>query len=996
MEDSKGCLIWTLVIVGWFILWGACMSIGDSTGLSPFIILLIFIGIILFVGGIGYSIYLAIDSAREKKKIEKANEIKAKYPTAYNQFVSKIKKEQDWYTPLSDFIIAEKVIERPIDTWREEEIKLIQEEKKRKENAEKSASIATLYPHGVNKLKTEKRVSSNEAIIAHEKEIQQYEEYYKKATEYDAWENDQSEFTKKCRQIGHETMPSFGHYKYNIPFKKIDDNGQLIEGDYLVWQFFAGAYCTERDLDYTDFNYIKQRTNNIKWFKEKKRYYLPSVYDSIKNFIIKIAEKHEVSVYLCASNKDWDADSLKYHYCLVEGAPFYNFPETIEICDPATESMMQEERLDHDERIRLSKRHIIVVEMQTDNNHLKEVCKKIIEENKTNHPLITYISFLKGFDRNEMIALIEKKNKEKAEEERKKEEERQLMQKKHDVEEIIKSLPALIDSNNIDQIETKIQYICDNIDFVSDEKKEVFEHSKSDYYNKKELGIPQKEELLFVNYDIPQLEVTEGHYAFVRMPQKGCIVWPYRRRTIARRGYTEPDFEITLKKYLSSKVSVLGDVNILPQDEVRPYEPDIAVVYTENGLNVRIDIEIDEPYAAITNKPTHYIGCGDEYRDANLNSLGWIVVRFSEHQVITYPIECVKYIAEIIKGIDCSFEMDILQNISKLKPEKQWSKIDCQKMAQKMLRQKYLNHNFGKTEESIYNNKDLKLTPFEASILDKVKHTIAVKPTHNTTIIEDDCDNDNNVLYNKANAFEQDKHIRFNPTLHVYTIDGIQYRSVSSVISDLFPEFDTDYWSEVKGSQRGILPQRIREEWDSKGQESRDVGTFLHQQIENYFLKRPIEYEYHYVYQGAFIREDFMVNIYPEFSYFEDFLREITINPYRSEWRIFDRTLKLAGTIDLISKNEDGSYNIYDWKRSSRLYQSNPYQSGLGRLCSLEDTPRNHYFLQQNLYKYILENQYGLRIHSMYLVGLHPSFGSFELIDVPEMKKEISWIIQMM
>ena len=139
-----------------------------------------------------------------------------------------------------------------------------------------------------------------------------------------------------------------------------------------------------------------------------------------------------------------------------------------------------------------------------------------------------------------------------------------------------------------------------------------------------------------------------------------------------------------------------------------------------------------------------------------------------------------------------------------------------------------------------------------------------------------------------------------------------------------------------------------------------------------------------------------MVNIYTEFSYFEDFLREITINPYRSEWRIYDRTLKLAGSIDLISKNEDGSYNIYDWKRSSRLHQSNPYQSGLGRLCSLEDTPRNHYFLQQNLYKYILENQYGLRIHSMYLVGLHPSFGSFELIDVPEMKKEISWIIQMM
>ena len=50
--------------------------------------------------------------------------------------------------------------------------------------------------------------------------------------------------------------------------------------------------------------------------------------------------------------------------------------------------------------------------MQTDNNQLKNVCKNIIEKNKNLKPLITYISLLKGFDREEMIELIEKRKKE--------------------------------------------------------------------------------------------------------------------------------------------------------------------------------------------------------------------------------------------------------------------------------------------------------------------------------------------------------------------------------------------------------------------------------------------------------------------------------------------------------------------------------------------------------------------------------------------------------
>ena len=996
MDDAKGCFLWAIAIVGWFILWGMCMSIGDASGISPFVILLIIVGVIVVIGGGGYLIYQRAESSREDKMKKKANEIKAQFPLAYQQYLQEINKGKSWLNTLSELEIAEKVLACPIESWRNKEEKLQQEKKERDEIIEKSTSIAIHYPHGILKWKEKHSPYSHEAIIEHEDEIRQYEEYYKIAKEFDDWENEQSEFTKTCRNIGPQLMPTFGYYKYNIPFDGPNDDGGIDKGEYLVWQYFAGSYCLESDLDYTDFEYIKQRTNNIDSFKKRERYYLPSVYESIKDFINKLAETYDVSVYLCANNNDWDAVSLNYHYCQVKGTPFYELPESIEVCDPSVDALTFDEVLDYNEYPEFKNQHVIIIEMQTDNSHLIEVCKNVIERNKNKHPLITYISFLKGYDRDEMLEIIEEKNKEKAEEERKQQEERELMLKQQDVKDNIKGLPSIIESNNIEQIESKIQYINDNIDFATDEEKEKFEQIKVDYKNKKALGIPQKEELLFVNYNIPKIKDEDGSYVIVRMPQKGCIVWPYRRRTIARRGYMESDFENKLKKHLTPKVNVFGDVNILPQDGVRPYEPDIALVYSENGLNVRIDIEIDEPYAAVTNKPTHYIGCGDESRDANLNCLGWIVIRFSERQVFQQTIECVKFVVDLIKSIDNTFDVLELANIQALTPERQWTRIDCQRMAAERFRQQYLDHEFGRTEESLYDIQDLKLTSFETSILEKVKPAKVTCPVYKTTIIEEDCNNDNLLLYNEVNRYEQDAHIRFDAAQHVYTVDGIQYKSVSSVISDLFPEFDTEYWSSIKGQQRGVPPQQVAEEWDVKGQQSREVGTFLHQQIENHFLKKPVDREYHFYYQGDYVHEDCIIDIDWEISFFEEFLNETKINPFRTEWRIFDKSLKLAGTIDLITQNEDGSFSIYDWKRSSRLFQENHFQHGIGKLGLLEDTPRNHYFLQQNLYRYILEHQYGLNIQTMRLVGLHPDYCGYEVIEVPKMDKEISIIIQMM
>lgn len=561
----------------------------------------------------------------------------------------------------------------------------------------------------------------------------------------------------------------------------------------------------------------------------------------------------------------------------------------------------------------------------------------------------------------------------------------------------LNELTALVDQKKVDDAEAKVQSINEEIKYASLAEKETFEKIKIDFEKKKESGIPQDEKLCYVNFEIPSKKTEEDSYAIVRMPRKGCIVWPYRRKTIARRGYLESSFENRLKEFIGQQARVLGDVNILPQNDVRPFEPDIAVIYAKNGLNVRIDIEIDEPYAAITNKPTHYIGCGDEYRDANLNCLGWIVIRFSEKQVFQQTKSCVKFLFNIIKSIDNSIIIPAeVADAPILNPEKQWTMIESQKMANDKERQKYLHHEFGITEESHYGVKDLKLTPFEVSILDEVEH-VAFVPTnqHDIKISDDNYYSENSFSYNGKNAFEQDQHVIFERLSHVYSIDGIQYKAVSNLISELFPVFDSYYWAEIKANQRGVDTQQVIEEWDAKGQEAREAGVFLHQQIENFFLEQPLCHLYHFQYDGVFVNIDKTIDIQKEYGFFKQFIKDHPVTPFRTEWKIFDRSTKIAGTIDLICKNGDG-YDIYDWKRSSKIHRPNPYQCGLGTLSHLEDTSLNHYKLQQNLYRYMLENQYGMNIKSMKLVILHPDFNSYEIIDVERMDNEIKTIIRML
>ena len=84
-------------------------------------------------------------------------------------------------------------------------------------------------------------------------------------------------------------------------------------------------------------------------------------------------------------------------------------------------------------------------------------------------------------------------------------------------------------------------------------------------------------------------------------------------------------------------------------------------------------------------------------------------------------------------------------------------------------------------------------------------------------------------------------------------------------------------------------------------------------------------------------------------------------SPYRTEWMVYHEELRLAGSIDMIFENEDGSLQIYDWKRCKEISYDSYYGKAAITSCisHLPDTNFWHYSLQLNVYKNILEIKYG-------------------------------------
>jgi hypothetical protein len=72
----------------------------------------------------------------------------------------------------------------------------------------------------------------------------------------------------------------------------------------------------------------------------------------------------------------------------------------------------------------------------------------------------------------------------------------------------------------------------------------------------------------------------------------------------------------------------------------------------------------------------------------------------------------------------------------------------------------------------------------------------------------------------------------------------------------------------------------------------------------------------------------------------------------------------------------------------------NKYQKGLGPVSHLPDTNYWHYTIQLNLYRWILEKHYGLKISELALIVLHPTNKNYKIYKLNRLEEEIEEILE--
>jgi len=177
---------------------------------------------------------------------------------------------------------------------------------------------------------------------------------------------------------------------------------------------------------------------------------------------------------------------------------------------------------------------------------------------------------------------------------------------------------------------------------------------------------------------------------------------------------------------------------------------------------------------------------------------------------------------------------------------------------------------------------------------------------------------------------------------------NVEFTSATTFIHYFFEQFDTigiaNSLTSTHEKYKNLSPQELIGKWDGIAEE----GTIVHAEIEKFIKGGDLPTK-------------------PKSKLAVEWIKNKIDDKYGllSEVIIYSKELGLAGTIDLLLfDKEDKSYKILDWKTSKRIFTSS-YNSKMGNheaSSNLMDCNFIHYSMQLSLYRYLLENFYGINV----------------------------------
>lgn len=223
----------------------------------------------------------------------------------------------------------------------------------------------------------------------------------------------------------------------------------------------------------------------------------------------------------------------------------------------------------------------------------------------------------------------------------------------------------------------------------------------------------------------------------------------------------------------------------------------------------------------------------------------------------------------------------------------------------------------------------------------------------------------------------KDNDIILNEELHQYSLlsrPEISFTSVTTYVEHFFEGFDSLKIAKKLVETHPKYSNFTVESLIAKWAETADYGTKVHNEIEKW-IKEKVEPEDVKALNGRDWIEKYMLR------------SDLDIH---SEVIVYSKELSIAGTIDILARdNSTDEYGIIDWKTSKKIDKAS-YNQKMGTHSSTRhvmDCNFYHYSLQLSLYRYILEEYYGLRIRNQLIAHLKED--SVEAITTPYMRDEI-------
>ena len=453
--------------------------------------------------------------------------------------------------------------------------------------------------------------------------------------------------------------------------------------------------------------------------------------------------------------------------------------------------------------------------------------------------------------------------------------------------------------------------------------------------------------------------VNEQNFPIVLMPQTNSLLKLPREGRSDVRGYKEKDFLNELQKS-NLPISISVDKHLSILGRTLPYEPDFVLYDKE--LNLYIDIEIDEPYDGFSRTPTHVSNGTDKIRDKFFIDSGWVVLRFTEHQIHTNSRGCIATISYIVDSLRQNLGSMNLPNY--IVHEDKWNSIQAIIWERNLYREKYLGI---QSFEKIVRN--FKVICIDKS--DKIEPYLSRPEIHESL-----------AKYQTNTNKEKDinSQIKFDEKNHIYypkkdPSGNSDYISVTTLIEEFFPYFDVDAYIKKQMEVTGKRKEEIEKELT----EPSERGTAMHAEIEK-CLKGE-----------SFDSSSKELQMFKRF--YDDCIIPQNLSFFTAEKVIELPEHNIAGTVDALFKKPNGDYVMIDWKRSKHLIiDGYPRKYGFGRglsvLSHLDNSSYYKYEMQQSFYKYILEKRYKMRISSMILVVLYPTYDNYFTIKLSKYREK--------